>query len=173
MNRDVIIESGMEFRKPEVERFFYLEKSSLFKQFGERIRSVEFIALFGNRLDFVEAKTTCPNVNNKETSAEKKRKYEEYYDDLTRKFRDSINILSASLLGKYEKVEEIGTRIRELDQLLNIKIRFVLVIKNADEIWLGGVKAELEERLFTIRKIWQADIIVYNEDMAKKKSFVN
>lgn len=46
--------------------------------------------------------------------------------------------------------------------------KFVLVIKEAHDIeWLPGVRAELDERLRKIKKIWKADVIVINEDIAR------
>ena len=61
---------------------------------------------------------------------------------------------------------KLGTSIK------GIRIRFVLVIKNAEESWLTGVQTELERRLLSTRKIWDADVMVLNEDFALRKNLI-
>ena len=172
-----ITESEMTFVIPDLQNLFHIEKSDFYQKIGPSVKTTEFIYL-GNdcHLQFIEAKKSCPNVNNREESKEKEENYERYYSDLTEKFIDSLNILAAILLKKYGRPSEAfgdgGQCISELDSLYNTRIRFILVIKTAEESWLGGCKTELERRLLSMRKIWKADVIVLNEKLAAKKGFV-
>lgn len=168
----IINESDMLFCVPEQDRFFYIEASDLYKKIGKGIHTTEYVYLKGNnQLQFLEAKTTCPNVHNKDESSEKRRKYESYYSELTKKYTDSLMILSAVMLGKWDN-SEVGIEILKNSQLRDVNLRFLLVIKNAEEAWLSGVRAELNERLFEIRKIWKVDIQVLNEELAVRKGLV-
>ena len=168
----IITESGMDFVISDRSRLFYIENSGLYEKLKGGIRTTEYIYL-GKKdvLQFVEAKTTFPNSNNKEESKEKEIKYNRYYRELCQKYTDSFNILTASLLGK-NGIEDIGEKISAIRSMENIQIRFLLVIKNAEETWLSGVKAELEYRLFSLRKIWKIDVQVLNEELAYKKGII-
>lgn len=176
-NTVTIIESGMSFGEFDPERIFHIEDSNLYRKLGTSIRTTEFLYLdYRNYLQLVEAKTSCPNVNNREENREKKEKYEQYYTEITEKFMDTLNILASFLLGRIETREYIdessGKRILNLTSLKGIRIRFVLVIKNAEESWLTGVRTELERRLLSTRKIWDADVMVLNEDFALRKNLI-
>lgn len=53
----------------------------------------------------------------------------------------------------------------------NIKLKFILVIKDAEDVaWLAGPAAELKARLLQIRKIWNVEVMVLNEELAEKLS---
>ena len=179
MNKTLtIMESGMSFGGFDPERIFHIEDSNLYRKLGTAIRTTEFLYLdYRNYLQLVEAKSSCPNVNNREESREKKEKYEQYYAEITEKFIDTLNILASFLLereGLREYIDEtIGERFLDLTSLKGIRIRFILVIKNADESWLTGVRTELERRLLSIRKIWNADVIVLNEEFALRKKLIS
>lgn len=163
-----IKESGVTFGPFAEDRLFHIEKSSVYQQLGKGIKSVEF-ALLRNRevLIFLEAKTTCPNAANRDRDADAKRKYEEFYDDVSQKIEDSIKLTLAALLGRFEIKTEIGTSIQACD-LSKVKLKFILVITTpkATELWLPGPKAELERRLLSLRKIWKMDVVVLNRQMA-------
>ena len=162
-----IPESDMLLLIPDWDKVFYIEESSIYQKLGEGIRTVEYIQLSKKgSLQFVEAKKTCPNVNNKDNNEKKKQKYESYYQELTEKYSDSLNVLVAGLLDRYDETEEIGKRIKEIKSLRNTRIQFILVIKTAEELWLSGVKTELEQRLRKLRKIWHVEVVVLNEELA-------
>ena len=57
-----------------------------------------------------------------------------------------------------------------LADLKDVKLTFALVITNpaAQIEWLAPMKAELEERLRRWMKIWDIDIIVLNQALAKR-----
>lgn len=164
-----IKESGVEFGEFERERLFRIEHSDIHKKAGEGIKSVEFIYLTRKEnVLFVEAKTSCPNAANKDESAEKNKKYEEYYSDITDKFIDSLNMFAATAMGRNEDNCSVGKYLRNKHTYTETGMKFVLVITGAEEEWIHGPKAELESRLLRFRKIWNIDVIVLNTQMAKE-----
>ena len=64
-------------------------------------------------------------------------------------------------------IEESGMVLGEFEEE-----RLFLIIAEAEEGWLLGPKAELEERLMRLRKIWKADILVLNKGLAKEYGLV-
>lgn len=169
----VIEESGMRFGGLEKERLFWIEQSDIYKRLGEGIKTVEFIYLLKeDRILFVEAKTSCPNVENRDSSEEKKKKYEEYFSDVTDKFIDSINMFATTVLGRNGQSEDVGEDMLHKSTYAETEVRFILIIAEAEESWLTGPKMELESRLFRYRKIWKAEVIVLNKEMAVKMKLV-
>lgn len=164
----IITESEMDFGKFNEADLFHIENSRIYKNLGSGIKTVEFILKYNtNSILFLEAKKSCPNANNRYDSKEKARKFEEYYSSITEKFISSLQIYLASILDRYQNRTEIGDNLN-VENMKNIRLKFVLVIKNADDImWLAGPRAELKNRLIQMRKIWNIDIIVLNEQLAK------
>lgn len=169
----IIEESGMKFGGLEEERLFWVEHSDIYRRVGEGIKTVEFIYLSKEEnVLFVEAKQSCPNIANKDDSEEKQKKFEEYYTDVTDKFIDSVNMFAATVLGRNGQSNSVGESIVQKNTYAENGIKFVLVIAGAEESWLGGPKAELELRLFRYRKIWKADVVVLNKEMAVELGLV-
>lgn len=166
----IIPESGMNFGKYQEDSLFHIEKSKIYKDLGAGIKTVEFVLRYNkNSIVFLEAKKSCPNAKNRYESEEKERKFEEYYSSVTEKFTDSLQIYLAALLDRYGDGEEIGKELRNIHSMRNIRIKFILVVKDAEDIaWLAGPLAELKERLLRIRKIWGIEIAVLNETLAKE-----
>ncbi len=170
---ELIRESGVEFGEFEDTRLFKIENSDIHKRAGAGIKTVEFIYLTKkDHILFVEAKSSCPNFSNKNCSEEKERKYEEFYADVTDKFIDSLNMFAAMALGRNKKSDSVGELIYNRQTYAKAGFKFVLVVTNAEESWLGGPKAELEARLLRFRKIWKADVIVLNTQMAQEYGLV-
>lgn len=171
--KQFIEESEMRFGGFEKERLFWIEHSDIYRRVGEGIKTVEFIYFSKEEnILLIEAKRTCPNRANRDDSEEKQKKYEEYYADVTEKFIDSINMLAATALGRNGQSESVGDSIFQTSTYAESGIKFVLVITDAEESWLGGPKAELELRLFRYRKIWKADVVVLNKKMAVELGLV-
>lgn len=163
-----IEESGVTFGPFAEEKLFHIEKSAIYQQLGEGIKSVEFVLCRKkNILIFLEAKTTCPNAATRDRSAEAKARYEAFYADVAQKIEDSVKLTLAALLGRFADVNDIGDFIHNCD-LSSTKLKFILVITTpkATELWLPGPKAELERRLLSLRKIWKLDVVVLNQQMA-------
>lgn len=169
-----ILESEMKFGEFDEADLFHIEKSRIYKDLGEGIKTVEFILRYGgNSVIFLEAKKKCPNAANRYESEEKEQKFEEYYSSVTEKFIDSLQIYLASVLNKYEESSEVGAELRNVKSLRNIELKFILVVKEAEDIaWLAGPLAELRTRLFRYRKIWGIKVMVLNEALAKDYKLV-
>lgn len=166
----IITESEMNFGKFDEENLFHIEDSKIYKDLGSGIKTVEFILKWKkNEILFLEAKTTCPNSANKNESMEKTQKFEEYYSEITEKFIDSLQVYLAAVMGRYQDLAEIGAELRSVDSMKEIRLKFILVVKNAKDItWLAGPLAELKARLLQVRKIWGVEVAVLNEELAKE-----
>ena len=120
----------------------------------------------------LEAKTSCPNPIVEDTPDEKKKKYEEFFSDITDKFTDSINMFAATILNRYRDKSEIGEELRRTVLEDKYKMLLVLVISSAEESWLQGPRAELERRLLKMRQIWKCEVLVINKEIAQQKGLL-
>ena len=156
----VIPESGMNFGKYDEKDLFHIETSEIYKKLGDGIPTVEFILKYnGNNIVFLEAKKSCPNVANRYESKEKEQKFEEYYGSITEKFISSLQIYLAAIMNRYQETSEIGDNLRSVSNMKDVKLKFILVVKNAEDItWLAGPLVELRARLLKVRKIWGVDV---------------
>ena len=168
----VITESEMNIGKFDEADVFHIEDSKIYNNLGSGIKTVEFILKYDeNSIVFLEAKKSCPNAANRHESEEKEQKFEEYYSSITEKFIASLQIYLAAILDKYQDVSEVGDRLRNVDSMKNIQLKFILVIKNVEDItWLAGPLAELKARLLQLRKIWGVEVAVLNEELAREYS---
>ena len=164
----IITESEMNFGKFDETDLFHIENSKIYKALGSGIKTVEFVLKYDeNSIVFLEAKKSCPNAANCNESKEKEQKFEEYYTSITEKFIASLQIYLAAILDKFQNSEEVGDRLRTVNSMKDIQLKFILVVKNAEDItWLAGPLAELKARLLQIRKIWGVEIAVLNEELA-------
>lgn len=130
MGELTIHESGMIFGPFADSCVFQLEKSALYKgEFRqESIKTCEFVLQKDNKIYFIEAKESCPNYHNASSSDEKRKKYNEYIQDISQKMRDSLNMYMSILLGCNDSSEL--PRDMHLSDLSEYAIRFVLVVKN-------------------------------------------
>lgn len=168
----VITESEMNFGEFDESNLFHIENSKIYKDLGDGIKTVEFILKYNeDSIIFLEAKKSCPNAKKRHETEEKERKFEAYFSSLVEKFIASLHIYLASILGRYQDISEVGDSLQSVDGMKNMKLKFVLVIKNAEDVaWLVGPSAELKARLLQIRKIWNIEIMVLNEELAEKLS---
>ena len=158
----------MNFGKFDETDLFHIENSKTYKALGSGIKTVEFVLKYDeNSIVFLEAKKSCPNAANRNELKEKEQKFEEYYSSITEKFIASLQIYLAAILDKFQNSEEVGDRLRTVNSMKDIQLKFILVVKNAEDItWLAGPLAELKARLLQIRKIWGVEIAVLNEELA-------
>lgn len=169
-----IIESDMIFGDYAEDSVFRIENSKLQKSCGNGVKTVEFL-LYRKRdqLLFIEAKKSCPNGANKDESLDKSKKFEEYYSDIVNKFIDSLQMLLTTVLVRNDNLDDMGDRIKAKKDYAKTQFTFILVIKNADDLeWLSGPRIELETRLKHILKIWNARVLVLNEELAVKHGLV-
>lgn len=166
----IIPESEMNFGPFAEADLFQIEKSKIYKELGTGVKTVEFVLRADEkRIVFLEAKKSCPNMANRYESEEKEQKFEEYYSSVTEKFAASLQIYLASVLNRYEDISEVGRELRNVESLQDIQLKFILVVKKAEDIaWLAGPRAELEARLRQLRKIWRIEVAVLNEELARE-----
>ena len=168
-----ISESEMNFGDFDEANIFHIEKSRIYKELGTGIKTVEFILKYKkDTILFLEAKKTCPNESNKNESTDKTAKFEEYYTALTEKFVSSLHLYIAAMVGRFQDISEVGSELMPANGLQDMELKFCLVIKNAKIEWLAGPMAELNARLFKIRKIWRVQIVVLNEELAKERKLI-
>ena len=78
-----IQESEMSFGEFQEENLFHIEKSKIYKNLGDGIKTVEFILRYDEKsIVFLEAKKSCPNVAKRYENEKKSEKFEEYYRNL-------------------------------------------------------------------------------------------
>lgn len=170
----IITESEMKFGKFDEKNLFHIEESQIYKKLGTGIKTVEFVLKYRqNKLIFLEAKKSCPNAQNKDETEVKKQKFEEYYSSITGKFISSLQIYLAAILDRFEDATEIGSMMRSANNIKDMQLKFVLVVKDAKDIaWLAKPQAELNERLLQFRKIWNIQVIVLNEELARERGLI-
>lgn len=80
---------------------------------------------------------------------------------------ENITIPFTNGLNRYSDISEVGMNLQKISDMKKIKLKFILVVKNAEDItWLAGSLAELKARLLPMRKIWGIELAVLNEELA-------
>lgn len=170
----IIRESEMDFGEFDEKNLFHIEDSKIYKSLGSGIKTVEFVLKYNeNSIVFLEAKKTCPNAANRYESKEKQDKFEEYYSSITEKFIASLQIYLATILSRFQDSSEVGDSLNSINAMKEAKLKFILVVKNVEDItWLVGPMAELKARLLQIRKIWDIEVAVLNEGLAREHKLI-
>ncbi len=169
----VISESDMQFGEYAEEQVFRLEKSIQYTKdlMPNGIKSCEFILRRGDKLYFIEAKSSCPKQITADTTEEKKAKYNEEICDIVLKMRHSLSICASMLLLRYE-ADNVPELLKQTD-LSGLQIIFMLVVKNAQEEWLIPFQDVFRKKLKAELKIWKpADFFVINEATARERHFI-
>ncbi|MDR1321399.1 MAG: hypothetical protein LBK56_08265, partial [Gracilibacteraceae bacterium] len=156
---DVITESGMNFA---ADNTFHIEKSPLYAQIGGGVRSVEFVRSKGDKLLFVEAKSSFANPNN--IDASNYAKFQSAVEEVCEKFIHSLNM--------YASVEVGTANVPFPDSFqppITANLTFVLVVKGHEHGWCMPISESLVEALpIYIKKIWRPTVYVVNQETAKK-----
>lgn len=170
----IIEESGMRFGEYPDNKVFHIEESPQYqiRLMPNGIKTCEFILLRNPSLCFIEAKKSCPNQILEDTAEEKVKKYNEYIDDITTKMRHSFDLYASILLERHSaegiSQEMLENKLSGQDALINM----ILVVKDAEKEWLIPLKEKLEKELKCERRIWNAQLVVINEEQARKKRLV-
>ena len=85
---------------------------------------------------------------NRYESKEKELKFEEYYGSITEKFISSLQIYLAAIMNRYQDTSEIGDNLRSVSNMKDVKLKFILVVKNAEDInvasrAIGRIKSQI------------------------------
>ena len=173
MGITTITESGMTFGPFPDSGVFSIEKSTLYRSnfLSHGIKTCEFVLLRNKTIYFIEAKTSCPNHNTAMENDEKRVKLDEFVKDVSQKMRDSLNLFTSILL-KLNHSNELPKDMENLN-LSNIQIRFVLVVKNAQNDWLIHYPDVFQNELRNEMKIWRIPTFaVITETKAREKNFL-
>lgn len=168
-----IAESDMLFGEYKDEQVFQIEKSV---QYMEKLRPngikvCEFILHRDKKLYFIEAKKSCPKQIDASSPEEKKKKYNQYVNDIALKMQHSLTLYANILLRRYSS-EGVPESLQQQD-LSDMEIRLILVVKDAEKEWLIPFQDVLTRALQRELRIWKIpNISVINEATARTKRLV-
>lgn len=166
-----IKESGVVFGPFNSDQLFHIEDSKYYDQGDSGLKTVEFVysSASKNNLLFVEAKTSAPNVNNKDSTQNIK----DYILDLERKFYHSLATMFGLINGRHiDSYSEVPEHILKTD-LKTVKINLFLVITSFETSWLDDWKNLLNQELSGFKKAWNInEIYVINTEVAKEFDIV-
>ena len=159
----IITESGMDFI---ADNTFFIEKATLYLNLGSGVRSVEFVRLMGDKLLFIEARTTFPNPNN--PSVENYAKFKSEIEEICEKFIHSLNLYSSVKTGVAE--DALPDNFVSPDKVF---LSFILVVKNHELKWCKPIREKLKMSLpVYVKKIWKPEVFVINQDTAVERNLV-
>lgn len=161
---DPIPESDMTFGPFQLESLFHIEKSEAYRQLGIGFSTVEFVCIDRHgKVCFAEAKKSFSNPDSTED-------YQENIQQIEQKFTDSFHLFLACLLGRRAQ-SAMGEAILHLN-FTTARFRFILVVKNHEKLWLVHIRETLIKNMRKIRKIWNIEISVLNEEGAKELELI-
>jgi len=159
---EAFVESGMTFGPFEDASCFRIEKSKLFDR-CKGIRSVEFIYRpKKNKLFFIEAKASSPvqRTGNEE-------QYHRFVDEIMEKFSHSLELYLAGILERKSGHEEMADALKKADYQ-KMKFYFVLIINGHEAPWLLPLQDEFNRKMGYLKKIWDGEVLVMNEESARE-----
>ena len=164
--------SGMKFIDDNA---FHIENSPTYTRLKEEksIKSVELILSKGNKLLFIEAKSSFPNPNNPMPNPDKGYKtgselFREEIKNICDKFIHPLNLYSAIKIGVAE-----GEFPQEYNPSKKVSLVFVLVIRCFERPWCSYIERALKNRIFEsicIEKIWKPEVHVLNHEAAIQRN---
>ena len=162
-----VIESGMEFIVSPEQNLYYIEKSPVYAALQNEMKMAEFVLYDDKKkkVFVVEAKTSAPNPNSNVQAAN----FNTFINEIDQKLSNAMDLfakqaLCSALPAGFEKID-----------YSNVNIVFVLVIKNHKKEWLQTVNDALGiavNKHKRFKKIWKCNVIVLNEDSARKKKLI-
>jgi hypothetical protein len=171
MNK-TIFESEMIFVADNV---FHIEKSLQYAELGDRVKTVEFVRAKGDKLMFVEAKSSFPDSSNKSPNPKKENKtgdelFREEISDICDKFTHSLNLYSAVAVGI--TADRFPPDYKPANK---VSLMFVLVINGFEKSLCDEIERALKQRIresVCMSKIWKPDVCVMNHVTAKERHLI-
>lgn len=155
-------ESGMIFGEFDDENIFIIEKSNLYKSIGKGVKIAEFVLLQeSNKLIFLEAKSSSPRDDNKII-------FEKFISDIVEKLRNALELFISGNLEIININKDDNLKLLNINDFKNSRIKFYLVINGHNIEWLKPIQLALESELIVQRKIWNIDVAVLNDTMARE-----
>ena len=161
----VIEESGMTFGDFDDTDLFYIEKSEYYQRMGQGVSTVEFILHRPKKVLFVEAKSSSPAPGND-------LRFDAFIDEIAQKFIHSIEMYASHILRRTDRYEEMPEKLRNIDWL-QYRLIFILVINGHKAEWLSPITSALQQRLLAQTSIWDCDISVINDEMAREYNMIS
>jgi hypothetical protein len=169
----IITESGMNFI---ADNTFHIEKSSLYTQLGDSVKSVEFIRAINGKLLFVEAKSSFPNPSNTTPNPNKNNKtgkelFCEEITDICDKFTLSLNLYAAAYVGVTN-----GELPSDYNPDNRVLLMFIVVINGFKQSWCDKIEKALTNQIrksILMSKIWKPTIVVVNNITAAKHGLIS
>lgn len=160
-NKVIIKESNMVFGAYYHENVIDIENSTIYKKLQQNTKITEFILKKKKSIIFVEAKSSSPKEN-----------HSEYICKIADKFRNSLEIFISVNLGILKDINNEIVGFIPLNEIHCYDIKFYLVISNINVHYLQQIKDILNKELITQRKIWNIEIIVINDNIARKRKLI-
>ena len=157
----IITESGMNFI---ADNSFHIEK---FHTKLKGIKTVEFIRAKGDKLLFMEAKSSFPNPGNPQL--DNIPNFQSQVNDICEKFIHSLNLYASIAIGVNEEFPP------DFKPAVKVSLMFVLIFYNFEQEWCIPIKKALETQLKKskcIAKIWQPTVLVINHEKATKRNLI-
>ena len=175
----IIEESGLRFGEYHENQVFQIETSEQYtkslRQNG--IKTCEFILRKGEKLYFFEAKQSCPRQIMKDIpdneKEEKKKRYDEFIQEIVLKMRHSLSLYGNILLKQYSQ-DKVPEKLVNPD-LSKTQISLVLVINPQEGDWEPEpeLRDDLQLHLKDEMKIWKIrSLFVITPQQARKKHFI-
>lgn len=133
------------------------------------IKVCEYFALINGRMLLIEAKSSSPRPENKI-------KFDEFIDEISQKFIDTLLLFNALSIGRHGEAERnnLPTNIQQIP-LANVQYAMYLIVHGNEIEWMEPILAALKLKLKHCLKSWNIqDINVYaiNHETAKKKGLI-
>jgi len=173
------VESGMDFRPLFHEGAeydsFYIEKSDWYKSLkDDGVKTVEFISNKNQHFYFIEAKGSFPNVNN----PGKEKDIEENCQMLSDKLHHTLDLIVARRLKVQRHLGYEESEALDAD-FSSRKLIFLLVMGQNEktkiwfkEDWCDAVRIELRRKLIPLRSIWNIEVAVIDNEVARKLKMI-
>ncbi|MDD3322189.1 MAG: hypothetical protein PHS59_12180 [Paludibacter sp.] len=174
-----IPESGMNFGPFDENDVCQIEKSMLYGDIKDNVQMAEFILKQNKKLIFIEAKSSSPRQLQIPVEINKANKIETveypspYIVEIYNKLNNALNLLlSANLKCTIDENKEILDFVDLID-FNSYKIKFYLVINGHKKEWLSDVQDALQKQLLPQMKIWNIDVKVINDEIAKQYKLIS
>ncbi len=133
------------------------------------IKVCEYFALIDGRMLLIEAKSSSPRPENKI-------KFDEFIDEISQKFIDTLLLFNALSIGRHGEAERsnLPTNIQQIP-LADVRYAMYLIVHGNEIEWMEPILAALKLKLKHCLKSWNIqDINVYaiNHETAKAKGLI-
>lgn len=163
---EAFVESGMTFGPFDDSQIFRIEKFRMLEHCSG-VKSVEFIYRKKKYvLMFIEAKSSSP-IRRSGNMAN----YERFLDEIAHKFTDSFHLYMAGLWKRKVGYEEIGDELMNADYE-KMKFVFVLIINGHEETWLPPLIEDLRRKTRCFHEIWNSELVVMNDKIAREAHLI-